>query len=68
MNRLIIIGSGFDIAQGIETNYYDFILDNLKTCLIKCSESGNFMITTSNFEEFNNKSEFGLISQQHYTK
>lgn len=50
MNRLIIIGNGFDLAHGIKTSYHDFILDYLKTCLIKCSESGNFTISGSNFE------------------
>lgn len=50
MNRLIIIGNGFDLAHGIKTSYHDFILDYLKTCLIKCSESGNFTISGSNLE------------------
>lgn len=50
MNRLIIIGNGFDLAHGIKTSYHDFILDYLKACLIKCSESGNFTISGSNFE------------------
>ncbi len=25
MNRLIIIGNGFDLAHGMKTSYYDFI-------------------------------------------
>lgn len=50
MNRLIIIGNGFDLAHGIKTSYHDFILDYLRTRLIKCSESGNFTISGSNFE------------------
>jgi hypothetical protein len=50
MNRLIIIGNGFDLAHGIKTSYHDFILDYLKSCLIQCSESGNFTISGSNFE------------------
>lgn len=45
MNRLIIIGNGFDLAHGIKTSYHDFILDYLKKCLIKCSESGSFTIS-----------------------
>lgn len=48
MNRLIIIGNGFDLAHGIKTSYHDFILDYLKTCLIKCSESGSFKIIDQN--------------------
>lgn len=50
MNRLIIIGNGFDLAHGIKTSYQDFILDYLKTCLIKCYESGSFTISGPNFE------------------
>ncbi|CAM4275682.1 AbiH family protein [Flavobacterium terrigena] len=50
MNRLIIIGNGFDLAHGIKTNYHDFILDYLKTCLIECSESGSFTMSSSHFE------------------
>ncbi len=42
MNRLIIIGNGFDLAHGIKTSYHDFILDYLKTSLIKCVESGPY--------------------------
>lgn len=50
MNRLIIIGNGFDLAHGIKTSYHDFILDYLKTCLINCSESGNFTTSGHNHE------------------
>ena len=50
MNRLIIIGNGFDLAHGIKTSYHDFILDYLKTCLIKCSESGNFNVSGPDFQ------------------
>ena len=34
MNRLIIIGNGFDLAHGIKTSYKDFILDYLKGNLL----------------------------------
>jgi hypothetical protein len=34
MNRLIIIGNGFDLAHGIKTSYHDFILDYLKERLL----------------------------------
>jgi hypothetical protein len=34
MNRLIIIGNGFDLAHGIKTSYHDFILDYFKECFI----------------------------------
>jgi hypothetical protein len=45
MNRIIMIGNGFDLAHGIKTSYQYFILDYLKTCLIRCSESGDFSIS-----------------------
>ena len=35
MNRLILIGNGFDLAHGLKTSYHDFILDYFKGCLIK---------------------------------
>ena len=34
MNRLIIIGNGFDLAHGLKTSYHDFILDYLKERLL----------------------------------
>lgn len=33
MNRLIIIGNGFDIAHGIKTSYQDYVLSYLKLSL-----------------------------------
>ena len=39
MNRLIIIGNGFDLAHGIKTSYHDFILDYLKESLKICVSS-----------------------------
>ena len=33
MNRLIIIGNGFDLASGLESNYSQFILWYFKKCL-----------------------------------
>jgi hypothetical protein len=35
MNRLILIGNGFDLAHGLKTSYNDFILWYLKDCLVK---------------------------------
>lgn len=31
MNRLIIVGNGFDLAHGLKTGYMDFMLDYLKS-------------------------------------
>lgn len=41
MNRLIIIGNGFDLAHGIKTSYHDFILDYLKKSLLLSLDSLN---------------------------
>ena len=40
MNRLIIIGNGFDLAHGIKSSYHDFILDYLKTSCVKAIKEG----------------------------
>jgi hypothetical protein len=44
MNRLIIIGNGFDLAHGIKTSYHDFILEYLKIALINCSEKDTYIV------------------------
>lgn len=44
MNRLIIIGNGFDLAHGLKTSYCDFIRDYL-------SRSINTFIRTSDYED-----------------
>ena len=33
MNRLIIVGNGFDLAHGMKTSYHDFILSYFKKLL-----------------------------------
>ncbi|MFN8296603.1 MAG: AbiH family protein [Chitinophagales bacterium] len=33
MNRLILIGNGFDLAHGLKTSYKDFFVDYLKDCI-----------------------------------
>lgn len=42
MNRLIIIGNGFDLAHGLKTRYSDFMLDYLKGALIKANSGDIF--------------------------
>ena len=34
MNRLIIVGNGFDLAHGLKTSYHDFILDYFKKSVV----------------------------------
>ncbi|MFT5821427.1 MAG: hypothetical protein ACI8ZM_002680 [Crocinitomix sp.] len=38
MNRLVIIGNGFDLAHGLKTNYKDFLLWYLKGCVREFEE------------------------------
>lgn len=40
MNRLIVIGNGFDLAHGLKTSYQEFILHYLKDNCIKAFEEG----------------------------
>ncbi len=40
MNRIVIIGNGFDLAHGMETRYSDFVLQLHKDVLKECFEKG----------------------------
>lgn len=40
MNRIIIIGNGFDLAHSMETRYSDFVLQLHKDVIIECFEKG----------------------------
>ena len=42
MNRLIIIGNGFDLAHGLKTSSSDFLLNYLSESLNNFFESGEF--------------------------
>jgi hypothetical protein len=42
MNRLILIGNGFDLAHGLKTDYNSFILWYLKDCFIKAFDDYGF--------------------------
>ena len=39
MNRLILIGNGFDLAHGRKTSYMDFIFHYIKDCFIKAAKT-----------------------------
>ena len=41
MNRIVIIGNGFDLAHGLKTKYEDFIFDYFKTAFKSCYENPN---------------------------
>lgn len=60
MNRLILIGNGFDIAHGLKTSYHDFVLDYLKGCIKKAFESERKYIDNKTWYEIYHDDE--LIS------
>lgn len=49
MNRLILIGNGFDLAHGLKTSYKDFIFWYLDECF---NEAGAFRIGNTYEDEF----------------
>lgn len=64
MNRLVIIGNGFDLAHGLKTSYTDFIdwywgkrIKDLKNC-----NSGISKDELSSFSLFNNQTYYGPYS------
>jgi len=42
MNRLVIVGNGFDLAHGLKTSYADFMFDYLKTAILAATEKRGF--------------------------
>jgi len=42
MNRLVLVGNGFDLAHGLKTSYNDFILWYIKKCYVKAFDKGNY--------------------------
>lgn len=42
MNRLILIGNGFDLAHGLKTGYNDFIIWYLKKCFKTAQDHGDY--------------------------
>lgn len=53
MNRLILIGNGFDLAHNMKTSYKDFILDYLSSSFEKANRMGHYqddlMLVTKNY-------------------
>jgi len=42
MNRLILVGNGFDLAHGLKTSYNDFILSYVSSCLTEANDKRVF--------------------------
>ncbi len=67
MNRLIIIGNGFDLAHGLKTSYHDFILYYLKDNCIKAINEG---LKTSNSQPYKElyhyKNELSEVTIERY--
>jgi hypothetical protein len=49
VNKLIIIGNGFDLALGLKTKYEDFILWILKDALLKALNKGEDRVSLDNY-------------------
>lgn len=60
MNRLIIIGNGFDLAHGLKTSYCDFISDYLGTIAEKVSRDGKYkdLLVDQSISKIHKVSEF----------
>lgn len=42
INRLVLIGNGFDLAHGLKTRYNDFIIWYLTTCFTTADKDGSY--------------------------
>lgn len=55
MNRVVIIGNGFDLSHGMKTSYKDFLIDYIKTVLIEVKEKNKYedelMIIDTEFQD-----------------
>ena len=62
MNRLVIIGNGFDLAHGLPTSYRDFIDDYWKNFRdkVKTEEYKKFIYANELFSQY--YSDYGLIT------
>ena len=40
MNRIILVGNGFDLAHGLKSSYNDFVLDLLKQKINQAVQEG----------------------------
>jgi len=79
MNRIILIGNGFDLAHGLKTSYKDFIDDfwNRKTIIVRKTLSqrilelkseGLLVTMSSGFSFIDNDIEFEIKSFYHIRK
>lgn len=64
MNRLIIIGNGFDLAHNLKTGYQDFILEYLKKSLKECVTSSRKHIIGKPGEFYHYKDELIELKQK----
>lgn len=47
MNRLIIVGNGFDLSLGLKTSYKDFLFEYFKDCLKKSTQIDTYNVDQS---------------------
>lgn len=74
MNRLLLVGNGFDIAHGMKTKYFDFIFDHVRNaCVLSVKRSKhksnlltitkNVNVRFTNIANYSNMDELVLFSQ-----
>ncbi|UAY55711.1 AbiH family protein [Arachidicoccus terrestris] len=61
MNRLILIGNGFDLAHGLDTRYNDFILWYLKKCFKQAYIQGQYVDEICTIEKTHLAHQFSPI-------
>ena len=67
MNRLIIIGNGFDLAHGLKTSYHDFILYYLKDNCIKAIQGGLKISNSQPYKElYHYKNELSEVTIERF--
>jgi hypothetical protein len=67
MNRLILIGNGFDLAHGLKTGYNDFILWYLKSCFSIADDTKEYDDEIINIKRLNRQDEAIKLGEHTYT-
>ena len=70
MNRIVIIGNGFDLAHGLKTDYCSFLLLYFKNCLIDGLEKSltdkryeDELITIDIIQDFDNNIDIDFVNK-----
>ncbi|MFT5511812.1 MAG: hypothetical protein ACI8SE_000205 [Bacteroidia bacterium] len=63
MNRIVIIGNGFDLAHGLKTSFEDFLIDLYRTSLSNSVKGTEPLVTVDSKQQF----EDDIFSMSHET-